>query len=850
MIQLKHKLMCAIGILATGFILSCATPGPDAALTEPGVSNQLAKFRKEHFGEVRYNLFFSIPGSRKEAVTGKAGITLSLKEKQPLILDFRGEPQQITSVSLNGSEVAYEVKNEHIIIQADETVTGENNAFITFTAGDQSLNRRDEFLYTLLVPDRARTLFPCFDQPDMKSLFTLSLEIPASWQAVANGAIEKTDSISIPDRKRYEFRQTEPLSTYLFSFVAGKLEREVYHRDDWEISLYHRETDPKKIAQCPEIASEVFDALDWMEQYTAVPYPFAKYDLIILPGFQYGGMEHTGATLYTDRLMFLNEQPTLNEQLTRSSLIAHETAHMWFGDYVTMEWFDDVWTKEVFANYFASQMVEPLFPGVNYHLNFMLDYLPASYLEDRTAGSNPIKQELDNLRNAGLVYGNIIYDKSPVVMEMLVKKMGKEAFQQGIREYLTTYAYGNATWDGLISILDKYTNDDLVSWSRLWVHEKGMPEISAYIKHDSLIVTQKDPFNRGLCWPQDVAYRVVSGNQSEEIIVSLGDNTDTVKKKLRFHPDESCRILPNTDGRSYGFFRLNEEDAHYAVAVLDTCQDEVLRGSILITLFENLLNQTVSPAWYMDCILRYLPKENNSLLLSAALRYINECQRLYQVDIQSLEKVLWQLVTSSDEPQHRLLAFRLLRSVAASPESVHRLYIIWKDNKASDDCVLSENDYINLSYILALRLPEYADEIVALQKSRIANPDRLREYQFIAPSVSPRKEVRDSVFSSLLIAENRRVEPWASAALANLNHPLRQEEGVAYILPALNALLEVQRTGDIFFPTAWLRALLSGLRRQPPEKRSIPSLPSIRITPVCWQTKYGNRPTIYTVYQY
>ena len=163
----------------------------------------------------------------------------------------------------------------------------------TFTPADQSLNRRDEFLYTLLVPDRARTVFPCFDQPDMKSFFTLTLEVPSTWQAVANGAITQTDSTGVSGRNRISFKETEPLSTYLFSFVAGKLTREVYSRNGRDISIYHRETDPKKIAQCPAIADEVFDALEWQEDFTGIPYPFAKYDVIILPGFQYGGMEHT-----------------------------------------------------------------------------------------------------------------------------------------------------------------------------------------------------------------------------------------------------------------------------------------------------------------------------------------------------------------------------------------------------------------------------------------------------------------------------------------------------------------------------------------------------------------------------
>lgn len=807
----NHIIYQMAGVAAVGLLAACASQPQAVSLQEAGVSHELALFRKEHFSEVKYNLFFSIPASKTEPVKGKAFIQLSLKEKLPIIIDFRADASQVASVLLNGEQVPFEVKNEHIILPADRSRTGVNDVSIEFTPADQSLNRRDEFLYTLLVPDRARTAFPCFDQPDMKALFTLTLEVPATWQAVTNGAIDQTDTLSLPGRKLISFKETEPLSTYLFAFTAGEFVRETYSRAGREISLYHRETDPKKIAQCPEIASEVFDALTWLEAYTAIPYPFAKYDLIILPGFQFGGMEHTGATFYTDRRMFLNENPTLNEQLSRSALIAHETAHMWFGDYVTMQWFDDVWTKEVFANYFASQIVEPLYPDVNHALNFMQDYIPPAYSEDRTAGANPIKQELDNLRNAGLVYGNIIYDKSPVVLEMLIKKMGKESFRKGIQEYLKTYAYGNATWEGLIGILDKYTDDDLSTWSHIWVNEKGMPEIAASLVGDSLVVSQTDPFKRGLNWPQDLSFLIVSKTgDAEEISISFEGNSNSIRRKLKMHPEADSFVIPNIDGKGYGFFRLNRADAEGCAAYLSACKNELLRGSILITLYENLLNQTIAPDFYMEAMMRYLPQENNSLLFFDALRYIGNCQRLYPTDTRPLEELLWQIVTTSSVAQHRLQAFRLYRSISESPEAVTRLYELWRKEKAPAGCSLSENDYIQLSYTLALRLPEQADEIVRMQQSRITNPDRKREYAFISPSVSPHKEVRDSVFTALLKADNRRVEPWASAALANLNHSSRQEEALAYIRPALEAIQEVQRTGDIFFPTAWVRALLSG----------------------------------------
>ncbi|MDO4754978.1 MAG: M1 family aminopeptidase [Parabacteroides sp.] len=790
---------------------ACCSHTPEQALLQAGVSRELADFRKTHFEQVRYNLFFSIPEVRQEAVTGHVTLAFRMKEQHPIIIDFRGEAKQITSVCLNEKEVAYAVRDEHIVIEETAVYEGENRVEISFVANDQSLNRRDEFLYTLLVPDRARTLFPCFDQPDIKALFTLSLEVPDTWVAVANGAATQIDSTTTPGRKFVSFRETEPLSTYLFSFVAGELKQEKFTRDERTISVYHRETDPKKVAQCPDIAKEVFDALKWQEDYTQIPYPFAKYDVIILPGFQYGGMEHTGATLYTDGRMFLNEQPTLNERLSRSSLIAHETSHMWFGDFVTMKWFNDVWTKEVFANYYAAQMVEPQFPEVNHTLNFMLDYVVGAYAEDRTAGANPIKQSLGNMRDAGLMYGNIIYDKSPVVMSMLIRLMGEEAFQKGIQEYLKTYAYDNATWEELIAILDNYTEEDLEQWSHVWVHEKGMPEICAEIKGDSLIVIQSDPFGRGLCWPQKIKYLIQSETTSDVIEISCAANSNYIGTNLKTCRQEKKILIPNVDGAAYGFFRVrDEQEAAEWFSVLKASNDEIIRGSLLISLYENLLNQTISPEQYMDAMLDYLPHETNTLLFSAALDYIGNCQHLFAYNPQKVEEALWDRVQNARQSQHRLLAFRQYASLAQTAEALKRLYRIWDEQQAPAGCSLSEKDYTQLSYKLAIQLPEKADAIVAAQQTRITNPDRKRQYVFIAPAVSPRKEDRDSLFAALMIAENRRVEPWAATALSYLNSPFRQQEAIAYIRPALEKLEEIQRTGDIFFPRNWLRALLSG----------------------------------------
>ena len=253
---------------------------------EEGVSIELAQWRKETIKELRYGLRFDIPEQRDEAIEAEACIRFVLEHRQEVVLDFRERADLLHEVKVNGEVCDYVFANEHIIIPKHATRGGENVVEISFTAGEQSLNRNEEYLYTLLVPDRARTVFPCFEQPNLKAEFTLQLEVPAEWEAVSN-----TDVASVTidnDRKHILFKPTEPLSTYLFSFVAGKLDMVEYQDGERVIKAYHREVDAKRVAQLDVIFEQVASSLRWLEEYTGIPYPFAKYSLIILPGFQYG----------------------------------------------------------------------------------------------------------------------------------------------------------------------------------------------------------------------------------------------------------------------------------------------------------------------------------------------------------------------------------------------------------------------------------------------------------------------------------------------------------------------------------------------------------------------------------
>ena len=757
---------------------------------DAGVSRELAEWRKATIKDVVYTLHFDLVEDR-----GETTINFNLAAPQEVIVDLRNT--DLVSDVMCGEESILELctlANEHIVIPASETRAGRNGIDIIFSVDNQSLNRKPDFLYTLLVPDRARTLFPCFDQPDMKAEYNLSLTLPEGWVAVSNTAVSHMEGNTIV------FAPTEPLSTYLFSFVAGEFFSRTYDDGNHRFTAYYRETDPKRLAQLDTIFEQVAASLEWLEEYTGIPYPFAKYDLIMLPGFQYGGMEHTGATLYNDSQMFLGENPTLDEELRRMQLIAHETAHMWFGDYVTMEWFNDVWTKEIFANYFAARMTEPLFPDVNHRLNRLKTYTQAAYNEDRTAGRTAIRQDLDNLNNAGLIYGQTIYNKAPIVMDKIVELMGEEAFRAGIQEYLRTYAYGNATWNDLVAILCKHSEEDIAKFSHAWVDRAYMPMI--YLTQKGGCYHIKD---NNAPWRQRFnCYVAYKGGKTEIIEVETKFGEGHIK-----FPRNAEVVIPNCDGRGYGLFVLPKETAEWMMEHIGEVVDDLMRQSMatmLNEIYEWRKSETECDVQrWLNFLLDYIPCEKNYLIASTLNGYLTK--PMLEVGTAEDEARLWEIATTCDNTSLSRRLKMTLAHVMRSEETYAAMYDMWLNQS---DKMLNESDAMTLAYELAVRYPERYDEIYNTQLERITNPDRRNQFEYIIRGTHPDAKVRDALFESLMEPENRRIEPWTATLLSYLNHHLRQKEAVKYIYRGLEEIEEVQRTGDIFFPRNWAGALLGG----------------------------------------
>jgi aminopeptidase N len=785
-----------------------------------GVSEALARERADTVRSLRYELTFVVPADLGEPVQGRVILRFTLEAPHRVVIDFAQPRDRVLGVGANGTEVPVVFGDGHLTIPAQSTRAGENEIAVDFVAGDDSLNRDQEFLYTLFVPARAHRAFPCFDQPDLKARYSLLLDVPVGWAAVANGAASATASDA--QRTRVRFAQTEPISTYLFAFAAGKFSVETARRSGREFRMFHRETDAAKVARNREA---IFDlhaaALAWLEEYTAIPYPFGKFDFVAIPSFQFGGMEHPGAIFYNAASLLLEESATQNQILGRASLIAHETSHMWFGDLVTMRWFDDVWMKEVFASFMAAKIVNPSFPEVNHDLRFLLANYPAAYQVDRAAGANPIRQPLANLDEAGQLYGAIIYQKAPIAMRQLEMITGETAFRDGLREYLNAYRFGNATWLDLVRVLDTRTPEDLAAWSRAWVQERGRPEFTTALRVEDgrvagLTLTASDPLQRGLIWPQRL--RVAFGDETGVREVPVYVNATSIELSEARGMPAPLFVLPSGAGLGYGLFVLDTASREHLLQHIENIADPLTRGSAWVTLWENMLEAHVSPDAFLDAAVRALVTETNEQNIQRVLAYTTRAfWRHLDADARArraptLEAMLWAGIGRASTSSEKSAWFSAFRSVALTPASLASIEAIWRRDDRIAGLTLAETDEIAMALELAVREVPRWREILQTQHDRTQNPDRKARFAFVMPALSADTAVREEAFARFRQMDNRRREPWVIESLAYLNHPLRETHARRFIAPGLDLLREIQRTGDIFFPTRWTEAILSGHR--------------------------------------
>jgi len=821
---------------------------------DPGVSHSLAIARAARLSDLRYRLSFTIK-EHESAVAGAETLTFVSKSADDLVLDYRDGVVQ--SATLNGKAISTRLDNGHLHLPA---VAGQNTLTVAFSsnagpAGKAITRYEDkddgsEYFYTLFVPMDASMAFPCFDQPDLKARFTLDLQHPLGWSAIGNTAPIKADTT------HSQFAETRPISTYLFAFAAGPF-ASVHSQNPAEPTIYVRRSQLARARQeAPQVQQMAARGIAYFSDYFEQPFPFPKYDLVLIPGFPFGGMEHAGATFLNEDGILFRSTPTASDYFRRNTLVLHETCHQWFGDLVTMRWFDDLWLKEGFAQYMAYKALAQLEPASNPWKHFYEDIKPLAYGIDETQGTTPIFQNIVNLKDAKSAYGAIVYQKAPAVLKQLNYFLDEDAFRNGLRLYLKEHAYANAEWADLIRAFETASDQlgrhqDVQGWAKAWITRRGMPEVSVDYscnggKVTAFTLSQRDVLEDGYVWPMANEILLISTVPSETT-QAVQTNIQTIKVQWNAATfpvaaaiGKPCPklVFANEEDYGYGRFLLDPASDSLAASLFDpdyqrepnpeifasvADQTAPLRRTMLWgALWDDVHVAKSSPRGFVELALKSLPTETDESLarvqgsrVTMALHsYLHDASR--KLLAPRAESVLADRMLNAPTLGVRIVNFRTFTGIAETPAALQQGKDLLAGKLAVPGLTLKPLDRWNLvAHLIAMDDPE-AEAILASEKAR-DHSGEAQKYAYAAEAGTPSADLKDHYFDEYLHSQTIQ-EDWITQSLCPFNSWNQSALTEPYLTRALNELPDIKQHRKIFFLGAWLGAFLEG--QNSPEAQS------------------------------
>lgn len=799
---------------------------------EAGISRELARWRASQYGDVRYALDLRIdaPVTRVE---GTVEIGLVLRGKPvDLVLDWRPPPgARLAHVEANGVAIDRpRLVREHLVIPARHVRSGENTVRLRVespiaTAGTAVTLYRDredgsEYVYSLLVPADASAVFPCFDQPDPKGRFALALTVPAGWEAVSNAPAAETAAAGTA--KRVRFRATEPISTYLFAFAAGPFavleELEEGIAPQPVARLLVRQS---RRARAETETYEVFrlhrQALYFFADYFAYPFPFPKHDLVLVPEFPYGGMEHAGATFLREEAVLFPFEPAAADRLRRAQLLFHETSHQWFGDLVTMRWFDDLWLKEGFANLMAAKAAAAITPEFSAWIAFR-QLKAAAYRTDATRGTTPIWQRLDNLSAAKSAYGNIVYSKAPAVLRQAEFYLGPDAFRRAVQAFVQTRAYGAASWSDLVRAFEGASGRKLDKWADAWVKRRGMPVVRTAWRTDGdgriarFTLTQSPALGGEGIWPLRTEVLVAGDGAARTLPVAL-EGRSAVVRELTGAPAPRY-VFANHGDYAYGRFELDDASRAAVLADVGAVEDAFLRALLLDALWEEVRDARLAPAAYIDLALAQAPRESDALTVAGLLGRTQTALRWYLSDAQRaavaprVEAALARGMTEAADKGLRITYFRAYVGAATTPDARATLKALLAVTQTVPDVTLRSRERFRIVERLLALGDSDAEALLAAQTQADASDDG-RRYAYAATAARPDAATKAKYFAAWL-DDRALAESWIEESVAPFNTVEQASLTAPYLERALKRLPQLKRERRIFFVNRWLDAFLGG----------------------------------------
>ena len=421
-------------------------------------------------------------------VTIKANV---LKQTKSIILHSKNHNIKTATICMGTQcllpKLIIEEKSETIILENQKNIQGDIEIHIEFTgkitddlAGIyrstyEHKGRKEYLITTQCEAPYARRIFPCFDEPGKKATFDISVVIEKHLEAISNMSI-KSEQIE-KSKKTVQFKTTPKMSTYLFYLGIGDFE---FAEDKYKDTIIRVVTTPGKTKNAKFALEHAKKYLEYFENYSEIHYPLEKLDLIAVPDFTVAGMENWGAITFRELILLIDEEKSsISRKRIAAEVISHELWHQWSGDLVTMEWWNDLWLNESFANYMAFKAVTHYNPEWKMWDDYLSGDLALGLFKDSLRNTHPIEVAVNSPEEIDELFDEISYQKGGSVLRMLDNYMGEESFRIGVSNYLKKYSYSNATASDLWNCLDEVSkNKKIKELMKIWISQPGYPLVS------------------------------------------------------------------------------------------------------------------------------------------------------------------------------------------------------------------------------------------------------------------------------------------------------------------------------------------------------------------------------------
>ncbi len=507
------------------------------------------------------------------------------------------------------------------------------------------------YLYTQYEPADARRVMACFEQPDMKASYTFVVDAPTGWEVLSNQAPERVDAgLGV---QRVEFAPTLPISSYITAIAAGPYARVSgeWVRGDQRIELgVLTRRSLSEHVEADEVLEVTRQGLDFFTDAFAFPYPWGKYDQIFVPEYNLGAMENPGLVTFTEAYISRGAA-TDAQRAARANTILHEMAHMWFGDLVTMRWWDDLWLKESFADYMGAHTSAASTRFTDAWVTFALRRKAWAYQQDQLPTTHPIVADIPDLEAAKLNFDGITYAKGASVLKQLVAFVGEDAFFEGARRYFAAHAYGNTTLADLLAQLSAVSGRDMAEWSAAWLETTGMSTLSLEQGDDGWMLVQTDPR------PHRVRIGIY-GHDGERLVRRDQVAVDIVDERTRVFLPDADLVLVNDDDLTYAKTRLDPRSLETVEESLSTLDAPLARALVWSSLWDATRDGDLDARRYLAVVRRHAPNESNSGLLTGVLANAAFAVRHYVTDAQRADEqrewlaatlvALWEAAPGSD----------------------------------------------------------------------------------------------------------------------------------------------------------------------------------------------------------